>query len=359
MSQQLKPNILVIGNLHTHPSAKSFLDKFVNIVKEIANEVYVISGDNPPIYKNVLWIKLTSRPKGNLINKSINFIYIQLKLTKIITTSNLNYKIVLILPTSFILPNLILKLIGKKVAVFVAQKPKNFLFEVLARLNFIFSDILIVESRNVIKDWKIKGHKKKIRDGSVYVDTSLFKKYMAIQERKEIVGYIGSLEKRKGVIELVKAISIVNKKKHGIKFVLGGVGHLEDMIKILSSKNNNVEFKGFIPQDDLPKYFNLMRLFVLPSYSEGMPNIVLESMACGTPVLATPVGGISDIINDEETGFIMESNSPECIAENILRALNNPKLEKISENGINLIEREFLYKYAIKRYKKILINMCY
>ena len=50
-------------------------------------------------------------------------------------------------------------------------------------------------------------------------------------------------------------------------------------------------------------------------------------MGCGTPVLATPVGGVPDLIKDDETGFIMEDNSPKCITENIERVLNHPDLD--------------------------------
>ena len=77
-------------------------------------------------------------------------------------------------------------------------------------------------------------------------------------------------------------------------------------------------------------------------------------MACDTPVLATPVGGIPDVIKDGETGFIMENNSPECIAENEIRALEHPELEKIVKNARNLVEEEFTYEAAVERYKKIL-----
>lgn len=64
-------------------------------------------------------------------------------------------------------------------------------------------------------------------------------------------------------------------------------------------------------------------------------------MACDTPVLATPVGGVPDIIKDGETGFIMENNSPECIAENVERALNYHDLEKIAKNARELVGKEF------------------
>ena len=97
-----------------------------------------------------------------------------------------------------------------------------------------------------------------------------------------------------------------------------------------------------------------MKQVVLPSYTEGLPNIMLEAMACGTPVLATPVGAIPNVIKDGETGFIMKDNSPECIAENVIRALNHPNLERIAGNARALVEREFTYERAVERWREVL-----
>ena len=81
---------------------------------------------------------------------------------------------------------------------------------------------------------------------------------------------------------------------------------------------------------------------------------MLEAMACGTPVLAAKVGAIPDIITDGKTGFIMENNSPECIAENVIRALNTPNLEEISENGRKFVEENFTFESAVARWNGVL-----
>ena len=114
---------------------------------------------------------------------------------------------------------------------------------------------------------------------------------------------------------------------------------------------------GKINHKEITDYLNEAKLVVLPSYGDGLPNIVLEAMACGTPALATPVGGIPDVIKDGETGFIIEDNTPECIARNVIRALSHPDLEKITKNARTLIEKEYTLEAAVERYKKILENI--
>ncbi len=119
---------------------------------------------------------------------------------------------------------------------------------------------------------------------------------------------------------------------------------------------DRVDLPGWISHNDLPKYLNQLRLLVLPSYTEGLPNIMLEAMACGTPVLATPVGAIPDVIRDGETGFIMEDNSPECIARNVMRALHDPGLEEVAERGRRYVEGEYTFEKAVERWRGNLEN---
>ena len=83
----------------------------------------------------------------------------------------------------------------------------------------------------------------------------------------------------------------------------------------------------------------------------------LEVLACGTPVLAAVVVAIPDVIKDGETGFILEDNSPECIARVITWALNHPNMEQIAANARVLVEREFTFEAAVERWRKILTEV--
>ena len=113
--------------------------------------------------------------------------------------------------------------------------------------------------------------------------------------------------------------------------------------------HDKVKLTGWIPHDELPDHFSEVKLMVLPSENEGVPGIVQEAMAYGTPVLATPVGAIPDLIQDGKTGFILEDNSPECIAKNVVRALGYPNLSEIAKNARKLVEDEYNYEVMVRK----------
>jgi len=98
-----------------------------------------------------------------------------------------------------------------------------------------------------------------------------------------------------------------------------------------------------------------MKLLVLPSYTEGLPKAVLEAMACGTPVLATTVGAIPDIIKDGETGFLLKNNSPDHIADRIIEILgDHTNLGYVQRKARALVVEKYTYDKAVKRYNNIL-----
>ena len=81
---------------------------------------------------------------------------------------------------------------------------------------------------------------------------------------------------------------------------------------------------------------------------------MLEATAYGTLVLATSAGTILDGVKEGKTGFIMENNSPECIAENINRALKDPNVEKVIPNAKKMVEREFTFESTKNHWNRIL-----
>ncbi len=102
-----------------------------------------------------------------------------------------------------------------------------------------------------------------------------------------------------------------------------------------------------------------MKLLVIPSDTEGLPNSMLEAMACGTPVLATPVGGIPSFVTDGKTGFILQDNSPQCITSAIIRILEEKNHGRIIENAYHLIQKNFTFENRVEEFKVIFDAVAY
>ena len=189
------------------------------------------------------------------------------------------------------------------------------------------------------------------------INMDFYKRKKPIENRKYDLGFVGRFLKEKGILNFIETISLLVKDNNNISVFIGGGGDLKEEINQFLENNNletNVQLVDWIQDTDLPDYLNSIKVFVFPSSREGLPNIILEAMACGTIVLSTPVGGVPGVIIDGETGFIMENNSIPCIADNIFRVLNHPNLEKISINAFNLINNEYSFESTLIRYDKII-----
>jgi len=168
------------------------------------------------------------------------------------------------------------------------------------------------------------------------------------------------MSEEKGIQNFADAIPTIVSDRQDLRILIGGDGQLKETIEAsLQEKGltHFVNFSGWISHGDLPRYLNQLSLLVLPSYTEGLPNIMLEAMACGTPVLATPVGAIPDVIIDGKTGFIMEDNSPECIAKNVIRALCSQDLGQIAENGRQFVMSNYTFQCGTDKWGRILEEM--
>lgn len=228
----------------------------------------------------------------------------------------------------------------------------------LHSLSYHLADKIVVYSPNLIKEWKLENYSDKIQIAQEHViNIDIYTATTPLYDRPLQIGYIGRLSEEKGVQNFIRAIPAILNDRTDLSVLIGGEGPLKEEIEsFLQEKKltNRVKLAGWISQVDLPEYLNNLRLLILPSYTEGLPNIMLEAMTCGTPVLATSVGAIPDIIKNGETGYIIENNSPGCIAENIIQALEDPNLEKIAMNSKQMVEKEFTLKSKVKQWKRIL-----
>jgi glycosyltransferase involved in cell wall biosynthesis len=235
------------------------------------------------------------------------------------------------------------------------------MFKMLETTCMMLVDRVAVESPSILHFHGMdKYSRKAVVFGANYVNTSFFKQTSSLSSREDIVGYMGRLSAEKGIMDFVGAIPHVLTSRGNIRFLIVGDGPLRHDIEreIKRSKlESKVTLAGYVPREECPYYLNQFKLLVSPSHTEGLPALIQEAMACGTPVLATPVGGIPDLIKDTETGFIIECNSHEIIAENIVRALSHPGLDRITRNASDLIHREYNYETSVRKYMKVLTEL--
>jgi glycosyltransferase involved in cell wall biosynthesis len=282
-------------------------------------------------------------------------------------TRKVNLFVLFIGGEGMLIPMIALKLLRKKVVVMpggiatkVASTRKDPLTKILSLLisfDLSLADRLIIYSPLLAKKF-VKHQRRVLIAHEHFVDLSKFVVKKKIDERLSIVGYIGRLSEEKGVLNLIEAVPLVLKIKPSTQFLICGKGDLSDKVKkIIKDKEleEHVKLNGWVLHEDVPRVLNELKLLVLPSYTEGLPNITLEAMACGTPVLATPVGAIPDVIKDGETGFLLKSNDPEHIAKKIIELLSKPELlEKVSINAYKYVRENFSYERTLESWRRIL-----
>lgn len=226
----------------------------------------------------------------------------------------------------------------------------------LTTINRNFCDKIIIYSPRLITDWKLESYINKIFIAHEHIlDFSLFHNDIKLSSRPQYIGFIGRLSEEKGIINFIKALPIIIKS-HDIRVMIGGSGPLFDEVKTYlkdAGISEFVDLLGWIHHDELPKYLCSLRLLIIPSFTEGLPNIMLEAMASGTPVLATPVGAIPDIIIDKKTGFIMENNSPPCIAKNVKRVFSFSNLENIAYEGKKFVLKNYSFEKTLEKWNEI------
>jgi len=161
---------------------------------------------------------------------------------------------------------------------------------------------------------------------------------LGLNPEDQIVITVGGLVPVKGIDRLIDAMALLANKEQGkqIKLFVIGEGSERRSLEAQISKlklNDRVFLTGAMPQTELPDWYSAADLFCLASHREGCPNVVLEAMACGAPVLATDVGGIRDLINPD-CGKIADNPKPENLADSIGAALDSDwDRQKIAEFG--------------------------
>lgn len=137
--------------------------------------------------------------------------------------------------------------------------------------------------------------------------------------------FVGNLKKEKGCMDLLESFSQLSPHHPELKLFFAGTGTMlasMEQFCIINNLIDKVQFLGKVEHAELNYWYNAASIVCLPSYNEGVPNVLLEAMACGTPVVATSVGGIPEIVT-QDTGLLVQPGNTHALQKALDAALRH------------------------------------
>ena len=170
-----------------------------------------------------------------------------------------------------------------------------------------------------------------------------------------VIGTVGRLSKEKGHAYFIQAGLLLVKEIKNIKLIIAGDGPLKKDLEILVEKlelSNHVKLVGYVK--NIEKFLPLIDVFVLPSLTEGLPISLLEAMAIGKPIIASNVGGVGEVIQNDFNGIMIPPMDSKAIANSIrLLYYDMKKREEISVAGKECIKKKFSSRSMSVEYQKL------
>jgi len=223
------------------------------------------------------------------------------------------------------------------------------------------------------KDYeRIKKLTAKVTSVPSWVDTEMFsslsedkvkqlkKELLEIEEDVKAILFVGRLHPMKNIETLLYAHKKVLETHRNVILAVVGTGPEEKKCRELVERLgliDKVKFLGYIPHEQIAKYYNIADIYVLTSLWEEWSNTIMEAMASGVPVIATNVGGNPHLVKDKETGLLVPPKNPHVLAEKIRYALDHSEeMEKITSDAYLSI-RKFSKQDIGKMYKKTIVEV--
>lgn len=190
----------------------------------------------------------------------------------------------------------------------------------------------------------------------------------AVNNLKEVLGipadsfvfcYIGRMIKLKGIDVLLKAFQLIARVNHSSVLLLVGSGPMEIELKDMSVDLNlspRVIFTGY--RRDVEKILEIIDVFILPSWWEGLPNVLLEAMSHGKPVIASNVGGVKELVLHGHTGLLTPPGDVNRLAEHMNLMLNLTEMRgKMGESGFRHVQKYYDIKSKVRDIERLYLEV--
>jgi sugar transferase (PEP-CTERM/EpsH1 system associated) len=248
---------------------------------------------------------------------------------------------------------------------------KTFKRYIIRKILYSLVDQIVVVAKDlkniVISEFHYNGLKVKlIRNG---VDIKCFKQKLDLTKVKNklglsrddyIIATVAKLRPVKDIPTLINSFKLIHDKNPRVRLlIIGSYGEntdtLQNEIRELIEKLEVGPYVKFLGEvENIPELLSVVDIYMNTSLSEGMSNTILEAMASGVPVVASRVGGNSELILDGQTGFLADMQNPVDFARKVLKILNAPQLKiKMSENSRSIIQKYYPLERAFQKYQNL------
>ncbi len=161
------------------------------------------------------------------------------------------------------------------------------------------------------------------------MDRAAARQHLGFDEDESIILYVGRFDPIKGIDRLLEAVAHLKHLKRKRLVIIGGDGpgapEYQNLQRLSAQFGiqESVHFVGRVEQDQLPPYYGAADVVVVPSHYESFGLVGLESLACGTPVVSTPVGAMADILAEGKTGYVAADADPRGLADRIEKVISD------------------------------------
>ncbi len=229
------------------------------------------------------------------------------------------------------------------------------------------SDVVTAVSNALVKQtYELLDVQKEIRTVYNFVDERVYRKKNAnhlkeeygIREEEKVMIHVSNFRRVKRVPDVVRAFSLIQKQIPA-KLLLVGDGPEMTIVCRLVKELGLTDYVRFLgKQENLEELYSISDVKLLLSEKESFGLVLLEAMACGVPCVGTNIGGIPEVIEDGETGFLCELGNIEEIAEKTLRILNDEKLHAyMAEQALRAVYEKFHSQQIVKQYEDIYFSL--
>jgi len=214
----------------------------------------------------------------------------------------------------------------------------NFLRKMLIKLGIPESKITVIPNGIDIKKFRLEN----------------------VKREENTLLFVGRITQKKGLLVLLDSLKYLKTK---VKLVIvGSISHdyqysydVLDLAKKINDENfHTINYLGVLKLEELIKWYQKASILVLPSISESFPMVVLEALACGTPIIASDVGAVAEVVKNNENGMLVSPNNSVELAKSIQYLLNNADVRRrFSENGRRTIEKQFSIDVVARKLHKV------